>query len=372
MFIDFLNSLFVPSKIQRHSRMSALISILIFGLTVVILVIPFKTTIKNSDNDLLYSENLDLMGYYELDNSDFDYSQITEGEYKVVDAQMISTFEDDQSYKQYTVSYINENNRTVNVHIVFDVYSNRDRMINETLELYDKLYKTDKNSTDEAQNKKTYVALLSYIATVKDTEVDINSKIEELQGKAFATVEEDFKKITYFDYYNIPVNTEVDDYLIIYNKSYMDYQTRIYDDEGNLLDLPSTRLSVMYYDGFTFDIKEYPTVSDLGQKVADTRVDVEKIRSEQQYVIGAFVVVFLYSIIIVLIFWLFFRRRGAFTKFKEYYNIAAISSIAPTLISFVLLWFIPDAITLYGVAFSIFYVFVLYRINKIVGLKDPE
>jgi maltodextrin utilization protein YvdJ len=352
--------------------MSVLISILIFGLTVFVLVIPFKTTIKNSHDDLLYSENLDLKGFYELENSDFDYSQITEGNYKVVDSQMVSPIEDDNSYKQYKVTYINEDEKTVNVHIVFDVYSNRDRMIDETLKAYDELYKVDKESTTEAQNKRTYVTLLSYIATVKDSEVDLKSKIEELQGKSFASLEEGFKKLTYFDYYNIPITTDVDDYLIIYNKSYMDYQTRIYDDEGKSLDLPSTRLSVMYYDGFTFDIKEYPTVSDLGQKVADTRVDVEKIRAEQQYVIGAFVVVFLYSIIIVIIFWLFFKRRGAFTKFKEYYNIAAISSIAPTLISFVLLWFIPDAITLYGVAFSIFYVFVLYRINKIAGLKNPE
>jgi len=372
MFIDFLKSLFVPSKIQRHSNMSALISILIFGLTVVILVIPFKTTIKNSHDDLLYSKNLDLLGFYDLENSEFDYSQISEGEYKVVDGQMVSAFEDDESFKQYKITYINEEDRTVNVHIVFDEYSNRDRMIDETLKVYDELYDVDENSSTESQNKRTYVTLLAYIATVKNPEVDSKTKIEELQGKSVTALEEDFKKLTYFDYYNIPVTTEVDDYLIIYNKSYMDYQTRIYNEDGKLLDMPSTRLSVMYYEGFTFDIKEYSSINELGQKIAETRVDVEMIRAEQQYVIGAFVVVFLYSIIIVIIFWLFFRRRGAFTRFKEYYNIAAISSIAPTLISFVLLWFIPDAITLYGVAFSIFYVFVLYRINKIVGLKDPE
>lgn len=73
---------------------------------------------------------------------------------------------------------------------------------------------------------------------------------------------------------------------------------------------------------------------------------------------------FLMPLIFIFMFWLVFKRTGRLKYFKEYYNIAAISSIAPLLLTFVAAWFLPDVIEWYIFIFAVYYIYVLYRINN--------
>ena len=372
MFIDFLKSLVFPSYMQRHRYMSVLFPILIFGLTIIILVTPYRTTLENSRDELIYDEGLNVVGFYELEDDEFDYTQITAGDYKVEAGEMSTSLPDDGEYEQYKATYVNDDGKTVNVHFIFDIYSDRDRVIKETTEVYDDHYDVGEDPSQEVQNKRAYVTLLTYIELVKNPDLDVSTKIDELQGLSLTALETSWLELTYFDYYNIATTPDEKDYLMIFNSNYMEFQTPIYDEAGEKLNLTQTRISVVYYDGFVFDVDEIDTLSDLGKKIATTRVDIEILRIQQQYIYGAVIVVLLYTLIIVLIFWLFFRRRGALKKFKEYYNIAGLASIIPTIITFIVLWFIPDAITLYGVGFSLYYVFVLYRISKLNPVENID
>lgn len=72
-----------------------------------------------------------------------------------------------------------------------------------------------------------------------------------------------------------------------------------------------------------------------------------------------------FPLILVFLFWIFFRKTGRLKTFKEYYNIAALSSIIPTLVTFIAIWFAPGIISnLYLFGFSAYYLLVLYRINN--------
>ncbi|HHX80539.1 MAG TPA: hypothetical protein GX692_05715, partial [Acholeplasmataceae bacterium] len=72
----------------------------------------------------------------------------------------------------------------------------------------------------------------------------------------------------------------------------------------------------------------------------------------------------IFPLIMVLLFWLFFRRTGQLKRFKEYFNIAAISSIVPLLLVFGIAWVFPVVLNWYIFIFSIFYLFSLFKINN--------
>ncbi len=90
-----------------------------------------------------------------------------------------------------------------------------------------------------------------------------------------------------------------------------------------------------------------------------------KVLAVQSFNITAFIYVIVYTAIITLLFFLLFKKTGRLKTLKEYYNIAAISSITPSLICFILVFFDPIIFgSVYLFVFAIYYLFVLYRINS--------
>ena len=83
--------------------------------------------------------------------------------------------------------------------------------------------------------------------------------------------------------------------------------------------------------------------------------------------------------LIAFLFPLLFITRFAGTVFQahrktavlqEYYNIAAIASLVPLLIVFVIAWFLPVVINWYTFAFGLYYLFILYRVNNAGKLRS--
>lgn len=78
----------------------------------------------------------------------------------------------------------------------------------------------------------------------------------------------------------------------------------------------------------------------------------------------SFLICVLFTLITVIILWVFFRKNGIMKKFKEYYNIAAIASVPVTIVFFIFLWFFPKLLNIYIYVFSLFYLISLAAINN--------
>lgn len=79
--------------------------------------------------------------------------------------------------------------------------------------------------------------------------------------------------------------------------------------------------------------------------------------------IGIYCLVF--TLIVTCLFFLLFKKNGRLKTFREYYNIASLANIVPAIISFILMWINPLYVgSSYLFIFSIYYLFVLFRINN--------
>ncbi len=77
----------------------------------------------------------------------------------------------------------------------------------------------------------------------------------------------------------------------------------------------------------------------------------------------SFLVGVFFTLIIVLIVWVFFRKSGKLKTVNEYYNIASVISIPLFIIFFMILWFFPKAINIFIFCFSLIYLLVIYSLN---------
>lgn len=88
--------------------------------------------------------------------------------------------------------------------------------------------------------------------------------------------------------------------------------------------------------------------------------------------VNSLLMVFILPMILVLFMWVVLKKNGSLKTFKEYYNIASITSFAPTIIAFIVAWFWPQVVNFYTTAFVMYYLFVVYRINAFPIDYYPE
>lgn len=78
-----------------------------------------------------------------------------------------------------------------------------------------------------------------------------------------------------------------------------------------------------------------------------------------------FIYCIVFTLIVTLLFSLLFKKNGRLKTFKEYYNIASLANIIPSIIAFIMMWINPVLVgSSYLFIFSVYYLFVLYRINN--------
>jgi len=77
-----------------------------------------------------------------------------------------------------------------------------------------------------------------------------------------------------------------------------------------------------------------------------------------------FVYCFFWPLILTLILWILFKKAGKLETYKEFYNIAALTSIIPILLIFAVTWFIPTALDLFIPIYSFYTMFMIYKINN--------
>lgn len=357
MVTEFLKSLVIPRKIKKYRYMSVLIAIAIFVISFYLLIIPFRVTI-NSKKDLYIEKNvLYVQGINQLESDDQEtFQALKQGNYRIEDGTLLSSI-NDEKYQYYFFSYQNEDEKKIEVHFVFDKNNYRIEQIKEIREQYIEKY--------DNENRANNIAYLTFIEEQKNSELDREEYFSELHALSDEALNERAENTTLFDLFNIETSSEYDSYLIIFNEKSFDYQVPLYTSEGEKIEPRHTFGNFSYLENFSLDVRTMNSVNDLGKKMAFNLIDYQILRDKQQYTFNAIVYILLFPLVIIFILWLFLKRDGVLKRFKEYYNIAAITSVIPTLVTFLIAWFFPEAISLYGMLLSIYYVFILFRVNSI-------
>lgn len=329
--LNFLKSIIFPTKMTRYRYMSVLISICIFVLASYILAIPSKYYITNKIDSLIEENNyLGLQGIKEIPyNVEID-SIITEiqdkqcyanGEFTLQCDNLKTTTESgeivDIRFYQNTIKYVNDEGRNINILFVIDYYVK-----------------------DSDEFKRQYYPQTDYV----------------------------------YDKEKFPDLENTDYYLILLWPDSIYYQTYPFgvDTSGVKRDeeIIQPSYSRGYFTNIGFDVKNFEKSGQTAGLYLTQQIAAGYIPNyTNSYSILTFFFCVAFPLILVFLFWLFFRKTGKLKTFKEYYNIAAIASILPTIITFIVIWFAPGIISnLYLFGFSAFYLVVLYRINSSVNI----
>lgn len=127
-----------------------------------------------------------------------------------------------------------------------------------------------------------------------------------------------------------------------------------------------TEVNQVYYQSVLPDFaidSENLTPEDFGSYLLDQLIIGNQNKIKLKAYTLTFLIGVLFTLITIIILWIFFRKNGLIKKFNEYYNIAALTSIPISIIFFIFLWFFPNLINIYIFVFSLIYVLVLYKIN---------
>lgn len=361
--LEFLKSFIIPSKMKRFRYMTVLIAIAIFVSTVYILMVPYRVTTNNKHEDFIQNDVWRVLGFYEMESDAFDFQTMKANQYKIVDNQLTTSRADNGMWDYFLITY-EKGGVTKNIHLVFDPFDDLARIITLEKEYYQEKFDFEEEMTNEEQRKMTYVVILTFFAMQHDDTIDRDQQLDTYQAMTIEALDAIWVDTTLFDFFGVTASPGVEDYLIHFNKSYLEMQIPIYDENNQRLADRETKAQIVYSSGIEFDITEMQSEKEFGETIAYSIIGIFITSLQGQYTISIFIYVLVYPMLIVLILWLFFRRNGNLKRFKEYYNIAAITSVVPTILIFGVSWIIPDSISFYGLLLSVFYIFVLYRINS--------
>lgn len=314
----------MPSRMAKYRYISVLISVCIFILASYLLAIPAKTYItKNIDtmvteNNYLSLQSIEKMPYEPTVNAVISeiqskecHADLNDDGLFILTCDNLALDDKGKSFYENDIIYLNDNDITINIHVVIDLFN---------------------TSTDEARYNPT---------------------------EKFVYSEEKFPSIETNEYY-----------LLILWPGALYYQAHpLGVNEANITHgetiLKESYSNASFKDiGFNTNLFE-----NSGDKAGDYLVQQIKVGYIPSYTNSYSLLTFFFCVIfpllLVFLFWIFFRKTGRLKTFKEYYNIAALASIIPTIATFIAIWFAPGIISnLYLFGFSAYYLFVLYRINN--------
>ncbi len=157
-------------------------------------------------------------------------------------------------------------------------------------------------------------------------------------------------------------------YYIIVTKGFVFYQANLQGINELEIERDSKKLQFAnlstYYANSPFSTLDF-TTETFGTYLSGKLEEGYKVLAVQSFNITAFMYCIVYTFIISLLFSFLFRKNGRMKKLKEYYNIASIANIVPTIICFIINWFFPLIFAqLYLFIFAVYFLFVLYKINN--------
>lgn len=322
--VEFFKSLVSPVKMVKYKYMSVLIAICIFVLESYLLAVPAKPYINKNMDSLIAEDNYlylqsiteipvndeTSLVFTELQNKECAVTEDGSLECKNMGTEIVDGEEVPVTLYQTSLEYTNEEGMIIHFDFVIDLF-------------------------DSEGNPQYY------------------------PERKFVYSDDAFPDIDTKEYY-----------LIVFWKDSIYYQAHptniasanVVHNEATLSTLSQ---KAFYVNIETFDFANFRNDTFYAKDYLVERIKVGHIPNfVGQYSLSTFIFTVIFTLVITLLFWLMFRKTGRLKKFKEYYNIAAISSILPSLLVFGLMWIHVNMCSYYIFVFSVFYLFVLYKINN--------
>lgn len=317
---DFLKSLIIPKYMLRHRYMSSLISILIFLAGMYLVMPPINTGIHKLAPQM--KENYNFQIFIELEDN-LIFPGENEGE------------------------TINDNEQVlVDLAKLECVYNAKEGILECPKLGANEVFERIISYEVDGITKK-----LDIVVNLKD-EIEVKDLVYDLTTKPYVENEETYllyltKTYLYFQAHQSGINDEE----IKHNEQEIKVENRAYD-------------YLSYMPEFNIAVDEV-NARGLGLFFLDNIVlaDVKNIISS--YSLFSFFYLFIIPLLFTFVFWLTFRRRGKLKKFKEYYNMAAISAIVVLIIVFGISWFWLKILEQFMLIFPLYYLFILYRLNSL-------
>ncbi|MFA5542843.1 MAG: hypothetical protein WC008_00345 [Bacilli bacterium] len=115
----------------------------------------------------------------------------------------------------------------------------------------------------------------------------------------------------------------------------------------------------------TDDFLDFENIED-GKKISNFMIDmyIPSIRSENTFT--TFISTVVYTFIIIMIVWIFFRFSGSTLGLKDFYNMGSLSSIIPLVLIFILSFIFPKANLMfyYSTVFGVYFLAMMFIINS--------
>lgn len=366
--INFIKSLIIPSQMRKYRYMTAFISILIFIVSVYAIALPNKAYIKNNKEEFLSKQ-----GYVAVLNSLSDLpldSEIINSNYKVEEGILQSdiSYDEVKTYSKNLDIIINDEETNVNVSFVFDI---KGIVYNKLVEIRDKfIEKFNKYTKEEALYVADLILINSYsVEKSLLTDEWYIAQINEYGSKSSKEINEELSSKTNFDLYNVSVDKENNnDYLVIFLENQVVTQITYYNQDKKTYEYPA--LTVSYNNIGALDFTNVSTYKDFGKVFTNSMFDYLLSIQHTQYLFTVLLYVVGYPALFSLLLYWCMKKRGAMKRYKEYYNIAAITSILPAIVTFILSWFVPNIVPLYGALFSIYTLVSFMKINSMTDSVD--
>ena len=370
---EILLSVVSPLKIKKYRFMTVFIAMLIFVVSVYVLSFPNKV-VMNMNKDTYLSEHSYVNAYMNLPEDIALSQEFINNQYKINDKyEMTSVLTSTNVQKYYfeniKVKLAGQDEKTINIHIVFDLSNTMEEGLKKVKEEYTAVYSEDQ---DERVSYATYLIYVDWIKLSKEEQVQSwkDAKINEYHNEDLEVLKTKMSKLTNFDLFNISINSYENNYCLMFFKDYAVSQIAYYDEEADKITYPSLQL-VYSSLKMNLDFSEFTKLNEFGNYFADQMFEPLRDTDQTKYILQVVGYVLLFPAVFVLFLSWSMKKHGTLKTYKEYYNVAAISSLLPLLISFIVLWFAPNlAPMVYGASFSLYTLFVFIKINSTPELLD--
>lgn len=308
----FLSTYFNPKKMVRYKDINIIISICVFVIASFLLGAPVGRSKVLADEGIIGHEDYKILNNIPSDEVTNNIIQeIISKECKVIDSSLQCNGYESDLYYTNTISIEGENGLTKNLYLVIDLFD---------------------------------------INKVFIDEVDPNFDPRER-----------------FTIENFPYVENSEDYLLRFASDTLYFQARPFGIKEKHPHVKKEEVIEVHYQSLLPDFaidSENIDVEDFGNYILGQLSIGNHNKIKLKSYTLTFLIGVLFTLITIIVLWIFFRKNGLIKKFSEYYNIAAITSIPISIIFFILLWFSYKLIYVYIFIFSLFYLIVLFKINS--------
>lgn len=367
---DFLLALVSPIKMRKYRYMSVFISMLIFVIAIYCISIPNQNYINMHKDEFLQAQSY-VNAYFDLPDETLDEEQ-QNAKYKVEDGELKGTVStNDAAIFEYNIEInISEDQvRDATFYFVFDINNSMTKGLEKVRTEYKENYP---DASDDKVNFVTYICYTNMLDAKKNPEFVeaqfLSEELSRLDALEIEALKEESNDLTNFDLFGIDITGQYN-YLLLFFKETVSTQVPYVNEEKNTVSYPV--LSAYYKQhNVNFDFSECKTLNDFGKAFVYTMFNPLADNEHSEYLMQVVGYVLLFPAVFSLLLCWCMRKRGVMKTFKEYYNVAGIASIIPTFVSFIAGWFVPNAVMIYGILFTMFTLFGYMKINTTPELGD--